>query len=138
MRKTLKAFSSAFLCRRTLPATTAAISLCLSPQDFSRIFHTNRVICPTPQAPGATGRPGPPTRLLSSFRYQPTNLRTRRLHAQCPLIMRMIIIARRCFHRHDCGHTMIDSINHSLHLFSSSLVSFEPFYKLSTVDWADV
>ena len=79
-----------------------------------------------------------PPGLLSSFRYQPTNLRTCRLHAQCPLIMRRIIIARPCFHRHDCGHTLIDLINRSLHLFSSSVVSFEPFYQLPTVDWADV
>ena len=140
MRKTLKAFSSAFLCRRTLPATTAAISLCLSPQDFSHIVrHTHRQgDLSHPQVPLAGLGLALPPGLLSSFRYQPTNLRTRRLHAQCPLIMRRIIIARPCFHRHDCGHALIDAINRSLHLFSSSLVSFEPFYQLPTVDWADV
>ena len=57
-----------------------------------------------PQVPLAGLGLALPPGLLSSFRYQPTNLRTRRLHAQCPLIMRMIIIARRCFHRRDCTH----------------------------------
>ena len=103
LRKTLKAFSSAFLCRRTLPATTAAISFVYPLKTFPTFSATHRQgDLSHPQVPLA-GLALPPG-LLSSFRYQPTNLRTRRLHAQCPLIMRMIIIARRCFHRRDCTH----------------------------------